>query len=107
MSTNAETLEAILEAAGPGASTRRMFGEAALYLGPKLVALVCDDRLFLKSTDPGRALLPEAEEAPPYPGAKPHLVVPEDLWEEPGFLPRLVAATADALPDPKPRKPKG
>ncbi len=109
MSTNAETLNAILEAAGPGASTRRMFGEAALYLGPKVVALVCDDRLFLKPTDPGRALLPEAEEAPPYPGAKPHLIVPEDLWEEPGFLPRLVAATADAMPEPKPKeqKPKG
>ena len=106
MGTSPETLQAIVAAAGPGATTKRMFGEAALYLGAKVVALVCDDRLFLKPTDPGRSLLPDAEEAPPYPGAKPHLVVPEEAWEEPGFLPRLVAATADALPEPKPKKRK-
>ena len=84
-----------------------MFGEYALYREGKVAALLCDDRLFLKPTAPGRALLPDAEEAPPYPGAKPHLVVPEELWDEPGFLARLLAATADALPAPKPKTRKG
>lgn len=106
MGTGADTVEAILAAAGPGASARRMFGEVALYRDGKVVALACDDRLFLKPTAPGRALLPDAEEAPPYPGARPHLVVPEERWDEPGLLPALLAATAEALPAPKPRKAK-
>lgn len=104
MSTQPETVAAILAEAGPGASARKMFGEVALYVGPKVVALVCDDRLFLKPTPPGRAMLPDAEEAPPYKGAKPHLVVPEDDWPEPGHLARLFQATAEALPEPKRRK---
>ncbi len=107
MGTSADTVEAIRQAAGPGASVRRMFGEVALYHGNKVVALACDDRLFLKPTAPGRALLPAAEEAPPYPGAKPHLVVSEELWDEPGLLPALLAATAEALPAPKPKGAKG
>lgn len=86
--------------------TRAMFGEYALYCDDKVVALICDDRLFLKPTDAGRALLPEAEEAPPYDGAKPYLVVPEDKWDEPGFLPRLVTETAALLPKPKPKRPR-
>lgn len=106
MSTSRETVRAILAAAGPEASARAMFGGHALYLRGKVVALVCDDRLFLKDTPPGRAIMAEAEEAPPYPGARDHLVVPEESWGEPGLLFSLLAATADALPAPKPKKPK-
>lgn len=105
MGTSAETVAAIL-AAARGATARKMFGEYALYRDGKVAALVCDDRLFLKPTAPGRALLPDAGEAPPYAGAKPHLVVPEELWGEPGLLDRLLDATAAALPAPRPRKPR-
>lgn len=104
MATAPDTIDAILAQAGPGASARKMFGEVALYVGPKVVALACDDRLFLKPTPPGRAMLPDAEEAPPYPGAKPHLVIPEDDWAEPGHLARLFQATAEALPEPRRKK---
>lgn len=34
----------------PEVSARRMFGEYALYVGPKVVALVCDNQLFVKPT---------------------------------------------------------
>ena len=51
-------------------AARKMFGEYALYLDGKVVALVCDDQLFLKPT-PGRwPCCPTARPAPPYPGAK-------------------------------------
>lgn len=102
MGTSKATVAAILEAAGPGASARAMFGEHALYWGAKLVALVCDDRLFLKDTPGGRAILEDAEEAPPYPGAKAHLVVPEELWGH--GLAGLLATTAEALPEPRPKR---
>ena len=89
-----------------GISSRKMFGEYAIYVGNKVVALVCDDRLFLKPTDAARALLRDPSEAPPYPGAKPYLVL-DDHIDDPEFLSSLFRATERALPEPKPKKRKG
>ena len=50
-------------------SSRRMFGEAAIYLQDKVVGLVCDNQLFVKVTEPGRAKIGVPIEAPPFPGA--------------------------------------
>lgn len=47
MATRAETIPPILEAI-PGASARKMFGEYGLYLDGRVVALICDDTLYLK-----------------------------------------------------------
>jgi TfoX/Sxy family transcriptional regulator of competence genes len=87
-------------------SHRRMFGEYALYLDAKVVALVCDNQLFVKPTEAGHALLgPGVVMAPPYPGAKPHFQV-SDLIDERETLARLLRVTSAALPEPKPKKPK-
>lgn len=105
MATRPETLLPILDAV-PGTRARKMFGEYALYLEDRVVALVCDDRLFVKPLPEARALLPGAEEAPPYPGARLHLVA--DPWlDEPDELAAALRAVAEALPPPKPRKRKG
>ncbi len=88
---------------GPALSSRRMFGEYALYLDGKVVGLVCDRQLFLKPTDAVRALWPEPVTAFPFPGAKPWLLA--DAWlDEPDMLRRLLRVTADALPLPAPKK---
>lgn len=84
-------------------SHRKMFGEYAIYVGRKVVALACDDRLFLKPTEACRALIGNPVEAPPYPGAKPYLVVDEYI-DDAELLARLVSATERELPEPKPRK---
>ncbi len=86
-------------------SHRKMFGEYAIYLGNKVVALVCDDQLFLKPTEAGRELLGEPIMAPPYPGAKPYFLV-DDHVDDPDFLARLFSATEGEVPEPKPKKPK-
>jgi len=88
-----------------GVSHRKMFGEYAIYVGNKVVALVCDDRLFLKPTDAGRALLAAPVEAPPFPGAKPYLVV-DDHVDDADFLAALFRATEGEVPEPKPKKKK-
>jgi TfoX/Sxy family transcriptional regulator of competence genes len=44
-------------------SYKKMFGEYAVYVGPKVVALVCDNSLFLKPTEAGRSLLESPVEA--------------------------------------------
>jgi TfoX/Sxy family transcriptional regulator of competence genes len=93
-------------AAVPGAvRVRRMFGEYALYLGDKVVALICDDQVFLKPTPGGRALLERPVEAPPYGGAKPHLLLAEEL-DDRALLAALLQCTAAELPEPKPRRRK-
>ncbi len=108
MATQATTAELILSqitAAGE-TKTLKMFGEYGLYCDGKVVALICDDQLFIKPTEAGKSFLGEVETAPPYPGAKDYFLIPEDLWEEPGFLAELVRVTAHALPAPKPKKPR-
>lgn len=107
MATDAATVEFLLEQmAGAGPVTaRRMFGEYGIYLDGKMVASVCDDRLFLKDLPPVRALLAEPVTAPPYPGAKPGLVIEAEV-DDPEALAALIRASWAALPVPKPRKPK-
>lgn len=109
MSTRHETIVHLLDALGPlSLSARKMFGEYALYLDGKVVALVCDDLLFLKPTPGARAALPDCPTASPYPGAKLHLLVTEALDDPEGVRVALASIPAE-LPAPKPkasRRPK-
>jgi TfoX/Sxy family transcriptional regulator of competence genes len=80
-------------------SSRRMFGEAAVYLQDKVVGLVCDNQLFVKATEAGRAKIGLPVEAPPFPGASKWFLM-TDL-DDPEFLAELIRTTADVLPAPK------
>lgn len=108
MATAQNTIDFLLDQlSGTGAaSAKKMFGEYCLYLDGKPVALVCDDQLFLKPTSAGRAMLKQVIEGSPYPDAKPHLLIPGDLWEKREWLCELVRATARELPLPKPKVKK-
>ncbi|GAB3032221.1 MULTISPECIES: TfoX/Sxy family protein [Oleiagrimonas] len=107
MATDADFIAYVHEQTGLGEAVRyrKMFGEYALYLDDKVVALVCDNRVFLKPTDAARELIDAVEEDAPYPGAKPHIVLDEYL-DDRDTLARLLRVTAEALPAPKPRKKK-
>ena len=107
MATEPSFVEHVQAQSGLGRelTAKKMFGEYALYLGGKVVALACDNQLYVKPTAEGRALLGEAVEAPPYPGAKPHLLIDEQL-EDRALLQRLFEATAAALPLPRPKPAK-
>ncbi|OGV46413.1 MAG: hypothetical protein A2X46_09030 [Lentisphaerae bacterium GWF2_57_35] len=50
-----------------------MFGELAVYCDSKIVALACDNRLFVKPTRAGQGYIGEVVEVPSYPGAKLYL----------------------------------
>jgi TfoX/Sxy family transcriptional regulator of competence genes len=84
--------------------SRKMFGEYAIYCDDKVVALVCDDRLFVKPTLGGRTFVGEPVEAPPYPKARPHFVI-EDKLDEREWLSEFIRVTARELPEPRPKKP--
>lgn len=85
-----------------------MFGEYAIYCNEKVVALVCDDQLFVKPTTAGKAFVTNYIESPPYPGAKPYLLISGEMWEDSEWLVELFKVTASELPLPKkkPRKKK-
>lgn len=110
MATDKNTIDFLLDqlSAAGAVSSKKMFGEYCLYLDGKPVAFVCDDQLFLKPTEAGRAMQKQVVEGSPYPGAKPYLLITGDLWDEREWLCDLVRATAKELPLPKPKtkKPK-
>ena len=89
-------------------SAKPMFGEYGLYCDGKMFGMICDGQLFIKPTAGGRMLAPDLEEAPPYPGAKPCLLVDPDRWDDSDWLAEVVRSTIAELPLPKPkaRKPK-
>jgi TfoX/Sxy family transcriptional regulator of competence genes len=84
-------------------TTRKMFGEYALYSDGKVVALLCDNRLFVKPTEAGRTFIGKVKEAPAYPGAKLSFLIDERI-EDGEWLSQLVRLTAEALPAPVPKK---
>jgi len=69
MASQQRTTDYIVEqiATAGSVSARKMFGEYGIYCDGKLVALVCDDQLFVKPTKAGRAHIGKVREAPPYP----------------------------------------
>lgn len=84
---------------------KKMFGEYALYCDGKIIALVCDDQLFIKQTKAGRAYITNLVEVPPYPGAKPYFLI-EDQLENGDWISNLVRITVEELPEPKPKSKK-
>ena len=107
MASDARTVQFIVDQAkGAGSlTTKKMFGEYALYCDEKVVAFICDDQLFVKPTAAGRAFIGAPREGSPYPGAKPYFLVTEEL-DEAAWLKELIRITARELPLPKPKKPK-
>jgi len=84
---------------------KKMFGEFALYSDGIIFALICNDQLFIKPTEAGRAFIKEGVEAPPYPGAKPCFLI-EDQLENKEWISTLVRLSVKELPPPKPKRRK-
>lgn len=107
MASDLRFVEFVCDQIGLGAklSYRKMFGEYAIYYAGQVVALVCDDQLFVKPTAAGRTVLGRVTEAAPYDGAKPHFLIDREL-DDRDTLARLVQATAADLPAPRPRRSK-
>lgn len=99
MATDLRFIEFVADqmAAAGGITYRKMFGEYAIYKGAKVVALVCDNQLFVKPTEAGRAFIGAVEEAPAYPGAKPSFLIREK-FEDREWISELIRITEKALP---------
>ncbi|MGD0838883.1 MAG: TfoX/Sxy family protein [Polyangia bacterium] len=109
MATSQSTADFILDqlSSVPNVRVRKMFGEYALYCGDKVVALICDDQLFVKITPAGKVAVRDSyAESIAYPGAKPSLLVSASDLEDHERLSELIRVTSAALPPPKAKKPK-
>src|SRR3954463_12639488 len=100
MATQKETIEFLLgKLRHPGQFTARpMFGEYALYAEGKVVALVCDELLYVKILPASQELEHQCEKGSPYPGAKPHYLVEEGQLFTIENLPAILLAIAEAIP---------
>jgi TfoX/Sxy family transcriptional regulator of competence genes len=81
-------------------SARKMFGEYGIYCDGKMVALVCDEQLFIKQTAAGRAFIGDVTEGAPYKGAKPCFVISAEQWDDDEWLAELVRVSTAELPAP-------
>ncbi len=108
MSTQKDTIEFILEKLRHPKrfAARAMFGEYALYADKRVVALVCDDQLFVKILPASAELEDVCEKGEPYPGARPHYIVEEEQLSKLEQLPAILFAIADSLPAKKKKKAK-
>lgn len=107
MSTRESTVDYILDqlASLEQVSARKMFGEYALYCEGKVVALVCDDTLFVKITEEGKRFVgAQYAEGIAYPGAKPSMCMSDDSIEDREWLSELIHITAQFLPVAKKKK---
>lgn len=107
MSTSADFVAYVLELArlGERLTSHRMFGEYALYVDEKVVGFACDNTLFIKYLAPTAELTAALPAGEAYPGSRPYAIA-DTLLDEPKRLQALLLATADALPPPKPKRPR-
>jgi TfoX N-terminal domain len=100
MATQKETVDFILSKLRHPKqfTTRAMFGEFALYAEGKVVALVCDNLLYVKILPASSELEKVCEKGHPFPGAKLHYIVDEGQLTTIDQLPNILFAIAKSLP---------
>ena len=87
--------------------TRKMFGEYALYCDELVVALICNDRLYVKITAEGKKFAgDEYYEGCAYKGARPSMLIDQDKIDDFEWLSELILITAHNLPAPKVKNKK-
>lgn len=86
-------------------SAKKMFGEYGLYSQGKMFGMICDNQLFIKATAAGLAFAGNIAKAAPYPGAKPALLIKDEI-KNTQWLAKLIELSLPELPLPKPKKVK-
>ena len=101
MASEKEYLEFIMEQLSDldDVTYRAMMGEYIIYCKGKIIGGIYDDRFLVKPTKSALSMMPEAEKALPYEGAKEMLLV--DNVEGRTFLQKLIEAIYEELPAPK------
>lgn len=106
MASQKQSVDHMIDTLAPLALTsRKMFGEYALYLDGVVVALVCDDRLWIKPTPGTAAALAGCPAGEPFPGARNYCNA-DALLDTPEQAAGILRVIARERPPPKPKKRK-
>ena len=105
MASNTDFVQYIVDqCSGAGdIAVKKMMGDYCIYCNGILFGLICDNNLFVKVTEPGRAVLREEILRPPYPGARDYFYITD--VDDSDYLEKLVRVTLPALADPRAKKP--
>lgn len=82
--------------------SKKMFGSYAIYYDQKVIALICDNQLFIKNTKSGIDFVEKElgkgslRLSPPFPNAKDWILL-EDEIEDREFLNELIEITRNEL----------
>jgi TfoX/Sxy family transcriptional regulator of competence genes len=79
------------------ARIRSMMGEYILYVDDKVVGQINHSQLFIKVTPFGEEFAKDLTKEPPYDGAKPAFVVPQDKFLDLIWLKTFLAGTVKEL----------
>ena len=104
MASNADFVQYVIDqCSGAGEiAVKKMMGDYCAYCDGILFGLICDNNLYVKVTDPGRAVLKEVVLRSPYEGARDYFYIGD--VDDRDYLMELIKATVPALPKPKPKK---
>lgn len=105
MPNDQDFIDFVIDQVDRDVTYKHMFGGTTLYLNGKVVALICDNQLFMKPTDAGRDYIGPVVEAPAYEGARNSFLIADEI-EDGEWLTRLFTITEDALPAPRPKRKK-
>ena len=79
-------------------SVRKMMGDYCIYCDGILFGLICDNKLFIKETDAGRAVLKEEVLRQPYEGARDYFFLEE--VDDRDYLQDVIKVTLPQLGKP-------
>ncbi len=98
MSTQKETVQYIIDRLGHKNvfTAKAMFGEYALYAGGVVVALICNDQLYVKDMPESQELADYCDMDSPYPGAKEHYLIEEHHYGQIENLSQILLDIAQA-----------
>jgi TfoX/Sxy family transcriptional regulator of competence genes len=99
MKTNRDVAQRVLDdvSAVAEARMRFMIGGWLVYVDDVLIGQIHGATLFVKETPFSTGFAPDLPRESPYDGARPAVVVPEDLREDPGWMSELVQGTLTDL----------
>lgn len=80
-------------------AVKKMMGDYCIYCNGILFGLICDNNLYIKVTEEGKAALKEIVLRPPYPGAKDYFYITD--VDDSEYLAKLIKNTIKALESPR------